>query len=51
MGLEMFSVLVVSLFVFSLLVMAVTVVTIATVGEGHRDEAQRHGHRKQQCQS
>jgi hypothetical protein len=26
------------------------VVTVATVGEGYRDEAQRHGHRKQQCQ-
>ena len=29
----------------------VMVVTVATVGEGYRDEAQRHGHRKQQCQS
>jgi hypothetical protein len=37
-----------SLLVFSLLVMAVTVVTVASVGEGYRDEAQRHGHRKQQ---
>src|SRR5919112_4352263 len=35
---------------FSLLVfsMAVTVVTVATVGEGHRGEAQRQGHREQQ---
>jgi hypothetical protein len=40
MGLEMFSLLVVSLFVFSVLVMVVTVVTVATVGEGYRDEAQ-----------
>src|SRR5215210_9222392 len=42
MGLVMFSLL-----VFSMLV---AVVTVATIGEGHRDEAQRHGHCKQQCQ-
>src|SRR5215208_6842550 len=35
-----------SLVMFSLLVMAVTVV--ATVGEGNRGEAQRQGHREQQ---
>src|SRR5215217_5119386 len=36
-----------SLLVFSMLV---AVVPVATIGEGHRDEAQRHGHCKQQCQ-